>query len=123
MAATLPHPTPPLLVLPRSARPPPPLNPSAAPSLLVPSRIPRTGSASHVVQRRQGRQGRRRCELAVVVVVIVSVRRCWVFAGFEIFAFGCRLAGGKKKEVKKETKLGMAYKKDDNFGEWYSEVR
>lgn len=45
------------------------------------------------------------------------------FAGFEIFAFGCRLAGGKKKEVKKETKLGMAYKKDDNFGEWYSEVR
>jgi hypothetical protein len=29
---------------------------------------------------------------------------------------------GKKKEVKKETKLGMAYKKDDNFGEWYSEV-
>nr|CAB3465829.1 unnamed protein product [Digitaria exilis] len=30
--------------------------------------------------------------------------------------------GGKKKEVKKETKLGMAYKKDDNFGEWYSEV-
>ncbi|ONM14705.1 Proline--tRNA ligase cytoplasmic [Zea mays] len=30
--------------------------------------------------------------------------------------------GGKKKEVKKETKLGMAYRKDDNFGEWYSEV-
>ncbi|XP_078149879.1 proline--tRNA ligase, cytoplasmic-like isoform X1 [Carex rostrata] len=28
----------------------------------------------------------------------------------------------KKKEVKKETKLGMAVKKDDNFGEWYSEV-
>jgi len=51
------------------------------------------------------------------------VRRCWVFAGFEIFAFGCLLAGGKKKEVKKETKLGMAYKKDENFGEWYSEVR
>lgn len=24
--------------------------------------------------------------------------------------------------MKKETKLGMAYKKDDNFGEWYSEV-
>ena len=48
-------------------------------------------------------------------------------AGFSLdlrfFAFGCRLAGGKKKEVKKETKLGMAYKKDDNFGEWYSEVR
>ncbi|KAI4964383.1 hypothetical protein ZWY2020_005872 [Hordeum vulgare] len=30
--------------------------------------------------------------------------------------------GKKKKEVKKEMKLGMAYKKDDNFGEWYSEV-
>ncbi|KAF7025317.1 hypothetical protein CFC21_037517 [Triticum aestivum] len=30
--------------------------------------------------------------------------------------------GKKKKEVKKETKLGMGYKKDDNFGEWYSEV-
>jgi hypothetical protein len=25
--------------------------------------------------------------------------------------------------VKKETKLGMAYKKDENFGEWFSEVR
>jgi prolyl-tRNA synthetase len=36
---------------------------------------------------------------------------------------GPRVAGKKKKEVKKETKLGMAYKKDDNFGEWYSEVR
>ena len=33
------------------------------------------------------------------------------------------VAGKKKKEVKKETKLGLAYKKDDNFGEWYSEVR
>ncbi|KAE8797412.1 DEAD-box ATP-dependent RNA helicase 27 [Hordeum vulgare] len=31
--------------------------------------------------------------------------------------------GKKKKEVKKETKLGMAYKKDDNFGEWYSEIQ
>uniref|UniRef100_A0A0E0FBT4 proline--tRNA ligase n=1 Tax=Oryza meridionalis TaxID=40149 RepID=A0A0E0FBT4_9ORYZ len=35
---------------------------------------------------------------------------------------GGKGGGGKKKEVKKETKLGMAYKKDDNFGEWYSEV-
>ncbi|OEL27463.1 Proline--tRNA ligase, cytoplasmic [Dichanthelium oligosanthes] len=35
---------------------------------------------------------------------------------------GAKGGGGKKKEVKKETKLGMAYKKDDNFGEWYSEV-
>nr|DAD25073.1 TPA_asm: hypothetical protein HUJ06_026537 [Nelumbo nucifera] len=30
--------------------------------------------------------------------------------------------GGKKKEVKKETGLGLSNKKDDNFGEWYSEV-
>ncbi|CAN6452684.1 unnamed protein product [Victoria cruziana] len=28
----------------------------------------------------------------------------------------------KKKEVKKETGLGLTYKKDENFGEWYSEV-
>lgn len=31
-------------------------------------------------------------------------------------------AGGKKKEVKKETGLGLSNKKSDNFGEWYSEV-
>ncbi|KAL5837812.1 hypothetical protein ACOSQ3_014981 [Xanthoceras sorbifolium] len=30
--------------------------------------------------------------------------------------------GGKKKEVKKETGLGLSFKKDENFGEWYSEV-
>ncbi|KAF3952364.1 hypothetical protein CMV_022072 [Castanea mollissima] len=30
--------------------------------------------------------------------------------------------GGKKKEVKKETGLGLANRKDENFGEWYSEV-
>ncbi|GAB2233627.1 hypothetical protein Droror1_Dr00002853, partial [Drosera rotundifolia] len=31
-------------------------------------------------------------------------------------------AGGRKKKVvKKETGLGMTYKKDENFGEWYSE--
>ncbi|KAM3246435.1 hypothetical protein P3L10_008202 [Capsicum annuum] len=29
---------------------------------------------------------------------------------------------GKKKEVKKESGLGLSYKKDENFGEWYSEV-
>ncbi|KAL0927335.1 hypothetical protein M5K25_001498 [Dendrobium thyrsiflorum] len=28
----------------------------------------------------------------------------------------------RKKEVKKETGLGLTYKKDENFGEWYSEV-
>ncbi|THG06484.1 hypothetical protein TEA_011811 [Camellia sinensis var. sinensis] len=31
-------------------------------------------------------------------------------------------SGGKKKEVKKETGLGLFYKKGENFGEWYSEV-
>ncbi|CAM8882217.1 unnamed protein product [Rhodiola kirilowii] len=30
--------------------------------------------------------------------------------------------GGKKKEVKKETGLGLTHKKEENFGEWYSEV-
>ncbi|KAF3949765.1 hypothetical protein ACB098_04G082800 [Castanea mollissima] len=30
--------------------------------------------------------------------------------------------GGKKKEVKKETGLGLVNRKDENFGEWYSEV-
>lgn len=29
--------------------------------------------------------------------------------------------GGKKKEVKKETGLGITNCKDENFGEWYSE--
>ena len=32
------------------------------------------------------------------------------------------MAGGKKKEVKKETGLGLSFKKEENFGEWYSEV-
>ncbi|CAL5433592.1 unnamed protein product [Camellia sinensis] len=31
-------------------------------------------------------------------------------------------SGGKKEEVKKESGLGLFYKKDENFGEWYSEV-
>lgn len=30
--------------------------------------------------------------------------------------------GNKKKDVKKETGLGLSVKKDENFGEWYSEV-
>lgn len=37
----------------------------------------------------------------------------WHYVGF---------TGGKKKEVKKETGLGLTHKKDENFGEWYSEV-
>ena len=32
------------------------------------------------------------------------------------------ILGGKKKEVKKETGLGLSFTKDENFGEWYSEV-
>ncbi|BBG92980.1 Class II aaRS and biotin synthetases superfamily protein, partial [Prunus dulcis] len=32
------------------------------------------------------------------------------------------LRRGKKKEVKKETGLGLSKKKDENFGEWYSEA-
>ncbi|ONH91841.1 hypothetical protein PRUPE_8G138800 [Prunus persica] len=31
-------------------------------------------------------------------------------------------SGGKKKDVKKETGLGLSKKKDENFGEWYSEA-
>ncbi|NMR88940.1 hypothetical protein HKB06_24695, partial [Vibrio parahaemolyticus] len=31
-------------------------------------------------------------------------------------------SGGKKKEVKKETGLGLTHRKAENFGEWYSEV-
>ncbi|KAI3864059.1 hypothetical protein MKW98_031651 [Papaver atlanticum] len=31
-------------------------------------------------------------------------------------------SGGGKKEVKKETGLGLSNKKDENFGDWYSEV-
>lgn len=28
----------------------------------------------------------------------------------------------KTKDVKKESKLGLPFKKDENFGEWYSDV-
>ena len=28
----------------------------------------------------------------------------------------------KAKDVKKETKLGLPFKKDENFGDWYSDV-
>ncbi|KAF6159499.1 hypothetical protein GIB67_032270 [Kingdonia uniflora] len=31
-------------------------------------------------------------------------------------------SGGKKKEVKKETGVGLSNKKDENFGEWYTEA-
>jgi hypothetical protein len=32
-------------------------------------------------------------------------------------------AGAKKKEVKKESGLGLTFKKEENFGDWYSDVR
>lgn len=35
---------------------------------------------------------------------------------------GMASKNAKKKEVKKETRLGLTFKKDENFGEWYSEV-
>ena len=66
---------------------------------------------------------------------------CVCFLGFRVLGFGqfckcyeillCLLlmlcdffdfVGGKKKEVKKETGLGLVNRKDENFGEWYSEV-
>lgn len=45
-----------------------------------------------------------------VLLVLLVMQEVW-FAG-----------GGKKKEVKKETGLGLTYKKDEDFGNWYSEV-
>ncbi|RZC92293.1 hypothetical protein C5167_026924 [Papaver somniferum] len=30
--------------------------------------------------------------------------------------------GGRSKEVKKKTSLGLSNKRDENFGDWYSEV-
>ena len=53
---------------------------------------------------------------------IVSLR--WIYGNCVFLDLMACLAfsGGKKKEVKKETGLGISYKKDDNFGEWYSEV-
>lgn len=46
---------------------------------------------------------------------------CIVQLLFQIFLLSYFLEG-KKKEVKKETGLGLTHKKDENFGEWYSEV-
>ncbi|KAI8522495.1 hypothetical protein RHMOL_Rhmol13G0001600 [Rhododendron molle] len=41
---------------------------------------------------------------------------------FFFFLTLLKISQGKKKEVKKETGLGLSAKKDENFGEWYSEV-
>ncbi|MED6167999.1 hypothetical protein PIB30_008021 [Stylosanthes scabra] len=43
-------------------------------------------------------------------------------AGSEAKNSGSKQSGAKKKEVKKETGLGLTNRKADNFGEWYSEV-
>jgi hypothetical protein len=71
---------------------------------------------SHVDQQGQRGQGRRRFDHLLPRRLPPSP--LGLFASELVWL---RIAG-KKKEVKKETKLGMAYKKDDNFGEWYSEV-
>ncbi|KAF5462325.1 hypothetical protein F2P56_018344 [Juglans regia] len=44
-------------------------------------------------------------------------------AGDDVKKSDANASGGvKRKEVKKETGLGLTNCKDDNFGEWYSEV-
>lgn len=74
--------------------------------------------------------------MRAVVSTTVKVHECMTFMYF-VLADACPISvwfeyspnsvlltfvGGKKKELKKETGLGLSYKKDDNFGEWYSEV-
>lgn len=58
------------------------------------------------------------------IYVFVLANACMISVWFEYSPNSVLLTfvGGKKKEVKKETGLGLSYKKDDNFGEWYSEV-
>ena len=73
---------------------------------------------SHVDQQGRRSQGRRRFEHLLLPRRLPPSPLGRSFASELAWL---RIAG-KKKEVKKETKLGMAYKKDDNFGEWYSEV-
>jgi hypothetical protein len=85
-----------------------------------------SSGSSHVDQ-----QGRRRCRRRRYVVFRLLLTLLAVLdLSFDLrplrslsWFLVAWVAGKKKKEVKKETKLGMAYKKDDNFGEWYSEVR
>ena len=49
--------------------------------------------------------------------------QCVQFPGLAcVYLFFVVHWAGGKKEVKKETGLGLTNKKDDNFGEWYSEV-
>ena len=60
---------------------------------------------------------------------MVCLKLIGFFAIFLCFYCKCKLSDlsllrvlVKKKEVKKETGLGLTNKKDVNFGEWYSEV-
>lgn len=58
----------------------------------------------------------------IFVVVLADARPISVWFEYSLNSVFLTFVGGKKKEVKKETGLGLSYKKDDNFGEWYSEV-
>jgi hypothetical protein len=59
------------------------------------------------------------------VRALMCVSECFEWSVCCFVCFLCCVfdfLGGKKKEVKKETGLGLVNRKDENFGEWYSEV-
>jgi len=56
--------------------------------------------------------------LSCLIEAFFLVNNFWAGVIFKLW----KMAGGKKKEVKKETGLGLSFKKEENFGEWYSEV-
>lgn len=65
------------------------------------------------------------CVCVFAGVGYVSSSMCHNGVTVSAFAKCCvvvDILGGKKKEVKKETGLGLSVTKDENFGEWYSEV-
>jgi hypothetical protein len=68
---------------------------------------------------------RRYCAVRLLLTLLAVLDLSFDFRSVRSLSLflGAWVTGKKKKEVKKETKLGMAYKKDDNFGDWYSEVR
>jgi hypothetical protein len=58
-------------------------------------------------------------------MVISDLFDCLCLTVCSCVCFWCcvtEFPGAKKKEVKKETGLGLTNSKDENFGEWYSEV-
>lgn len=57
-----------------------------------------------------------------VICIIHAYSHLCIYMFFLLMASERSLAGGKKKEVKKETGLGLTHRKAENFGEWYSEV-